>query len=97
MSVVSAGQKAGSSAKITVNDAAVEMEMNKNKHYRGLHIVILNPADYKAVVAKVFDTYESSEELEAFISNDFPGIPAGHVLVAACQDECVKAMTEPVK
>ena len=32
-------------ATVTINDKPVEMEENESQHYRGLHIVVINPKD----------------------------------------------------
>lgn len=47
-------------AKITVNEVPVAVEKNENNHYRGLHIVVVNPANEKVEMARAFDTYETS-------------------------------------
>ena len=64
----SGGISAGDFAKITINNEEVEVESNKSGHFRGLHIVIINQNNGKIELAKVFDTYESSEDFDKFIS-----------------------------
>ena len=56
----SAGYKGGDFAKISINDIPVVVQKNCNNHYRGLHIVIINPQSGKIELAQVFDTYQSS-------------------------------------
>ena len=63
----SAGNLGGDYAKITINGTAIDVERNEHNHYRGLHVVVINPLDYKVEVAKVFDTYITSDSLNAFI------------------------------
>ena len=43
----------------------------------------------------VFDTHESSEEMEKFIEKD--DIPHGQIIVAACKDDCVSEFSEKCK
>lgn len=66
------------------------MPQNEHGNFRGLHIVVVNPFDYKIESAKVFDTYKSSVELEKFIEK---AIPTGHIVVAACKDDCAKGLS----
>lgn len=66
--VSSAGYDAGNYAKITLNDVPLQVEMNDSKHYRGLHIVLINTLNCKVELAKVFDTYKSSDKLDQFIA-----------------------------
>lgn len=77
-------------AKIIINGVPVEMEANCNGDYRGLHIVVMNSQDGLVETAKVFDTYESSTLFEEFIET---AIPDGHIVIAACQDECVTQLS----
>lgn len=66
----SAGYGAGNYAKISINDIPIEMDKNENDHFRGLHIVIIDPnEDGPMIVKKVFDTYKSSEMLENFLKD----------------------------
>ena len=46
------------------------------------------------VTARVFDTYHSSKELDAFIKTK---VPKDHIVVAACKDECVNNLSNTVK
>ena len=55
-----------------------------------MHIVVLNPAD-KDGWAQVFDTYARSEELDDFITKQ---IPEGHIIIAACKDECTTKLSQ---
>ena len=66
--VTSAGFEAGNYAKITVNDEQIQVTANPgDNHSRGLHLVVINQADEKIVIAQVFDTYKTSGHLERFI------------------------------
>ena len=58
---------------------------------RGLHIVVINPENYKVEQSKVFDTYASSEGFDEFISEM---IPDSYIIVAACKDDCVKSLSQ---
>ena len=39
------------------------MNPNSSGHYRGLHIVVINPLTGHIITKQVFDTHISSEEL----------------------------------
>lgn len=91
----SAGANGGNFARISINDEAVVVERNCNGHYRGLHIVLINPSTGKVEMAKVFDTYKSSDELDTWI--DKGTIPADYIVVAACRDDCVTRLSEMAK
>ena len=54
-----------------------------------MHIVIINPKSGKVKLAKVFDTYKTSELFDEFIT----GIPQGYIVVAACKDDCWTSLT----
>lgn len=87
----SAGLNAGNFAKITVNDAPVEIEKNENGHHRGVHVVIINPSNGKIELAKAYDTYETPHEFENLVFSK--RYPAGHIVVAACKDDCISKMS----
>ena len=69
---LSAGFNSGDFTKITINDKKVEIQgqMYKNRP-RGLHIVILNPANAMVEISQVFDTFTSSDEFHEFIGQKF--------------------------
>lgn len=81
----SAGFNSGDFAKISINDIEVQVEANTDNHYRGLHMVIVNPNNGFVNSAKVFDTYKTSEHFDNFIH---AFIPDKSIVVAACKDEC---------
>ena len=84
--VTSAGYASGEQTEITVNGKAVKPETNENGHFRGLHIVLINPLSGKVELSKVFDTYSSPGGFEYFIQGNV--IPLSYIVVAACQDDC---------
>lgn len=84
ITVQSAGYYAGDFAKILVNDELVIMEPNENNHFRGLHIVIINPENGNIEFAEVFDTHETSDNLNQLIASI---IPRGQIVVAAVRDD----------
>ena len=90
----SAGFESGNAATIVINHVPITLQNNENGHDRGLHIVLVNPADAKVEFAKVFDTHESSQHLDNFIAT---GVPDGHIVVAACKDECFTNISESAK
>lgn len=78
-----------------INDVPVVLEGNGQNHStRGLHVVVINPADAHVESAKVFDTYSTSESFDAYISRD---VPEGHIVVAACSDDCVTNLSDKGK
>ena len=56
----------GNYARITINDEAIKFK-DTAADQRGLHIAVIDPKEFKVAMAKVFDTYKSSDELDAFI------------------------------
>ena len=54
-------------AEISIDGTAVKMLKNESNHYRGLHLVIIDPDSGKVVTNQVYDTYKSSDALEAVI------------------------------
>ena len=81
-------------AKITVNDNPVVIGKNENDNDRGLHIAVINPCNGEVESAECFDTYKSSVKLDAFIAK---ALPEGHIVVAACKDECFTQLSEKAK
>ena len=59
----------GNFATITINGVPILLEPNTSSHFRGLHIVVINASSGEVVLAKVFDTYESSKQLEDLIDS----------------------------
>lgn len=68
----------------------IKVEKNKNDHERGLHVVLINPTNGKVDFAKVFDTYEPSNDFVQWITANKE--KKGSIVVAACQDDCSKSM-----
>ena len=68
--------------------------MNENNGHRGLHVVVISPITGKMQEARCFDTYESCDYLDEYIEFD---IAKGDIVVAACQDDCMTAMSQKVK
>ena len=87
----SGGFEGGNFAKITLNNYPVNIEKNENGHFRGLHIVILNPENGEIHSAKVFDTYKCSNEFDTF---SVTRIPEEYIVIAACKDECATNLSE---
>ena len=87
----SAGWDAGNYAVIKLNDQQIRVQQNENGHYRGLHIVALDPERGEVLAAQAFDTYVSSALFDQFISR---GIPQGTIILAACKDECVSKLSD---
>ena len=52
---------------ITANEFPIVVDKNPSGHYRGLHMVIINPFTGKVEFTQVFDTYKSSTEINEFI------------------------------
>ena len=95
----SAGKEGGNFAKIHLNGFQVNMAVNKQGHYRGLHIVVVNPRSGLVVHAAVFDTYQLSFYMELFIYkylDYYRDDIFGHIVIAACMDDCTKELSEVV-
>ena len=71
------------------------MQENINKHYRGLHIVVINPANGEVVAARVFDTYDSSDDLEDFIDSGI--VKDNSIVIVACKDDCITKLSNKCK
>ena len=67
------------------------MVRNGWNHYRGLHIVVVNPSNGRVELAQVFDTHRTSQQLEAALLD--AGIQDGSIVAAACQDDCVTQLS----
>ena len=93
--VSSAGRIGGDFAEITINDLAVQLERNENRHFRGLNLVLINPETGKIELAKAFDTYKTSKGLDAFILGK--NAPHGTIVAAACKDDCSTKLSEEAK
>lgn len=93
--VRSAGFEGGNKASISVNGKIVQVEKNSNGHFRGLHIVVIDPDNGKIVLAKAFDTHATTLGIKEML--DGGGAPEGFIVIAACQEECVKKMTQKIK
>ena len=81
----SSGFNSGNEANITIHDVPVELANNENNHDRGLHLVVINPTNGMVETAQVFDTNDTSNRFNEFVSND---ISEGNIVIAACKDEC---------
>ena len=68
--------------------------MNENGHYRGIHIVVLNSYRGSIVLAEIYDTYKSSEDIDDFVTCH---IPLDYIIIAACKDDCVSSMSQLAK
>ena len=66
ISAESAGFEAGNQATIKMNNVKINMHANEYNHYRGLHVVIINPSNFRIEYAKVFDTYKDSTLFDVF-------------------------------
>ena len=91
--VVSAGFDGGNQAVITINDVPIEVGKNESGHYRGLHIVLVNPLNGNVEWARVFDTYKDDKAFDEFTKM----VPDGTIVIAACKDDCVTQLSEEGK
>ena len=64
--VTSSGFDGPNCAGIKINNALVEVQKNQSNHHRGLHLVIINPSNFRIEYAKVFDTYKDSTSFDVF-------------------------------
>ena len=92
--VVSSGFEGKNSAEITINNEKVEIEENENGHFRGLHVAIIHPNSAEILEKRAFDTYKTSEALDATIEKyEKQDI----IVVAACQDDCFTQMSKTAR
>ena len=92
ISATSGGYDNGDLAKIMINNVPIEMQANENNHFRGLHLAVINNQNGHIETNQVFDTYDSSDKLDAFI--DQKEIPEGHIIIAACKDDMCKKLSD---
>ena len=92
--VNSAGFDGLDKAEIFVNDRPVKMGKNESGHYRGLHIVVLNPKTGNCEMAMAFDTYKSSKRLDEFVDH---GVNDDFMVIAACKDDCATNLSDKAK
>ena len=57
-------------------------------------MIVINTATGKVQSAKVFDTYKSTVLFDKFIKRT---IPEGYIVIGACKDDCVTALSEEGK
>lgn len=91
---LSAGFHAGNYAKITINNKPIDLQRNSSGHYRGLHVVCINPRTGEHEFAMVFDTYNYPMNFDSFIAR---GIPEGYIIVIACKDDCITKLSHGAK
>ena len=53
--------------------------------------MLFNPFEGVVYAAQVFDTYKSSDNLDAFIHSS---LPEGFIVIVACKDECTTSLSE---
>ena len=70
------------------------MDPNENDNYRGLHIVVIGKESGNILRAKVFDTYSTCDRFDRFTKTK---IPSGHIVLAACKDECTTKLSQKAK
>ena len=68
----------------------MEVAHNENGNFRGLHIVILNPLNYRVEFAQAFDTHRSPEAFDQFTKK---AIPKGFIVCAVGQDDCAAELS----
>ena len=95
VSAHSAGYNAGDFAQITINQKLITVERNENDHYRGLHVVLVNPQTGEVELAKAFDTYKAATDFDKFVLNKWRW--HGYIVAAACKDECAAKLSLKAK
>lgn len=96
LSAESAGFEAGNNATIKLNGVDVKMKVNENNNYRGLHVVVFDAFRGLLLHNQVYDTYRSSEKLEAWIEKN-EKFAVGQAVVIACKDDCVTRLSGTVR
>ena len=56
--------------------------------------MVIDPTTGKVDHAKAYDTYKTSEAFEKFLAQ---GVDKGKIVVAACKDDCITAISSKVK
>ena len=69
----------------------------ENQGMRGLHIIVINPLNFKLEFTQVFDTYKSSASFENFLSfSPWSNKMKDKIVIAACKDECTDNLSNTV-
>ena len=68
--VESSGYDGTNMALIKVNNIKVEVMKNDRKHFRGLHVVVIDQSNGQVLFASVFDTYDNSISFNKFINQE---------------------------
>ena len=92
----SSGFEGSNHAQITINDWPLILGKNESDHFRGLHVVTIDPKDGRIAFSEVFDTYKSPKDFDSFIGFEVP-FQLGFILVAACMDDCAKSLSDKAK
>lgn len=79
-----------------IGDKEILIDKNEDGHYRGIHLVIIDPSTGEKKYSEVFDTYKSSDKFDTFIDNQHLH-PEGFIVAAACKDECVTNLSKKAK
>lgn len=77
----SGGYGAGDFAKIMINGVPVVISKNEHNHFRGLHVVVIDPTSGNIISGEAFDTHKTIIEFENFVLTK---IPEGHIIAVAC-------------
>ena len=72
------------------------MQLNQCGHYRGIHVVVIDPIYGTVKLAQVFDTFESSEQFETYLFGS-SSPTAGSMVVVTCKNECWRRLSERCK
>ena len=57
-------------------------------------MAIIDPKNGRVEFARVFDTYETSDGFDEFLEAEKDMIKEGHIVIAACKDECRFLLSE---
>ena len=79
-----------------MNGVPVKMIVNENNHYRGLHVVVFDSFRGVLLHNQIYDTYKSSEKLEAWIAKN-EKFEIGQAVMVACKDDCVTRLSGTVR
>ena len=92
--MASGGYYSGNFAKISIDNIEIKMPRNINKHYRGLHILTLDPVNGAIKEKRVFDTYDDGDLFDEFLATK---LDYGDIVAVACKDECISELTDKAK
>lgn len=79
-----------------IDGVQITIAENSNGHYRGLHIVIIDPKWGTVEWARSFDTYRVCTEFDEFLDS-IPKPEENYIVCIACKDDCFTNLSDKAK